>query len=404
MTTRLRFWRALCATVAAAGLLSVPYGRLGPALAQAPGTPIVIGASLSLTGIFADGGKYSLEGYQLWIKQQNAKGGLLGRQIVLKYYDDQSEPATGVRLYERLINEDKVDVIMGPYGTAITAPAANVAERYKMPMICPETADVVMFRRGFKYIFQGLGPVQTYLYGVLSIAKDHKLRTLALIGPDTAFAHSLVDAVPEVARGFGQSIVYTEFYPARASDFASVIEKVKAANPDAVLAMAFPNDSIGVLRQLKQSNYAPKLFYEAIGASDPRYVQSAGQDVNGVFSVTAWDPDNSSKENAEFKSGYRAEFHRDPDYHAASNYSALEVLAAAVKRAGSLDHDKLRDAIAAVSLRTLIGTWRIDPRTGIQLGYTSYILQWQNGKQVIVYPGNVAHGKPIVPFPAWAGR
>jgi branched-chain amino acid transport system substrate-binding protein len=404
MTTRVRFGRALFATAAAASLLVAPGAGLRPVGAQGTPPPIVIGASLSLTGIFADGGKYSLEGYQLWIKQQNAKGGLLGRQLVLKYYDDQSDPATGVRLYERLINEDKVDVIMGPYGTAITAPAANVAERYKMPMICPETADVAMFQRGFKYIFQGLGPVQTYLYGVLSIAKDHKLRTLALIGPDTAFGHSLVNAVPEVARGFGQSIVYTEFYPARANDFASVIEKVKAANPDVLLAMAFPNDSIGVLRQLKQSNYAPKIFYEAIGASDPRYVDSAGKDVNGVFSVTAWDPDNPSKENAQFKSSYRAEFHRDPDYHAASNYSALEVLAAAVKRVGSLDHDKLRDAISDVRVSTLIGNWRIDPRTGIQLGYTSYILQWQNGKQVIVYPGNVAHGKPIVPFPSWAGR
>ena len=404
MTTRVRFGRALFATAAAASLLVAPGAGLRPVGAQGTPPPIVIGASLSLTGIFADGGKYSLEGYQLWIKQQNAKGGLLGRQLVLKYYDDQSDPATGVRLYERLINEDKVDVIMGPYGTAITAPAANVAERYKMPMICPETADVAMFQRGFKYIFQGLGPVQTYLYGVLSIAKDHKLRTLALIGPDTAFGHSLVNAVPEVARGFGQSIVYTEFYPARANDFASVIEKVKAANPDVLLAMAFPNDSIGVLRQLKQSNYAPKIFYEAIGASDPRYVDSAGKDVNGVFSVTAWDPDNPSKENAQFKSSYRAEFHRDPDYHAASNYSALEVLAAAVKRVGSLDHDKLRDAISDIRVPTLIGNWRIDPRTGIQLGYTSYILQWQNGKQVIVYPGNVAHGKPIVPFPSWAGR
>jgi branched-chain amino acid transport system substrate-binding protein len=264
---RLRFLAALPAAAALVPSVTRP--------AQAQGAPIVIGASLSLTGIFADGGKYSLEGYQLWIKQQNAKGGLLGRPIALKYYDDQSDGATGVRLYERLINEDKVDIIMGPYGTAITAPAANVAERYKMPMICPETADVAMFSRGFKYIFQGLGPVQTYLFGVLSIAKDHHLKTLALIGPDTAFAHSLVNAVPEVARGFGQAIVYTEFYPARASDFSSVIEKVKAANPDVVLAMAFPNDSIGVLRQLKVSNYAPKIFYEAIGPSDPRFVQSA---------------------------------------------------------------------------------------------------------------------------------
>jgi len=394
---RLRFLAAFLVAVL------VPYGA-APAVAQTQGAPIVIGAALSLTGIFADGGKYSLEGYQLWIKQQNAKGGVLGRPVVLKYYDDQSDPATGVRLYERLVNEDKVDILMGPYGTAITAPAANVAERYKMPMICPETADVAMFSRGFKYIFQGLGPVQTYLFGVLSIAKDHHLKTLALIGPDTAFSHALVNAVPEVARGFGQAIIYTEFYPARASDFSSVVEKVKAANPDVVLAMAFPNDAIGLLRQLKVSNYAPPIFYEAVGASDPRFVQSAGKDVDGVFSVTGWDSDDTSPENTQFKASYRAEYHHEPDYHAASNFSALEVLAAALKSVGSLDREKLRDALATIRVKTLVGTWRVDPRTGIQLGYTSYILQWQNGKQVIVYPGNVAHGKPIVPFPAWAGR
>ena len=120
--------------------------------------------------------------------------------------------------------------------------------------------------------------------------------------------------------------------------------------------------------------------------------------------MTAWDPDAQTPENTSFKASYRAEFKREPDYHSASNYSSLEVLAAALKRAGSLDREKLRDAIAAVNPRTLIGTWRVDPRTGIQLGYTSYILQWQNGKQVIVYPGNVAHGKPLVPFPAWSSR
>src|SRR5476649_908445 len=115
---RLPFTRVLVA-VAVAASLCMPYGNMRAAQAQNQ-PPIVIGASLSLTGIFADGGKYSLEGYQLWIKQQNARGGLLGRQLVLKFYDDQSVGATGARLYERLINEDKVDIIMGPYGTAIT--------------------------------------------------------------------------------------------------------------------------------------------------------------------------------------------------------------------------------------------------------------------------------------------
>jgi branched-chain amino acid transport system substrate-binding protein len=201
-------------SMAAAGAAS---SAIGLAPAQAQSKPLVLGASLSLTGIYADGGKYSLEGYQLGIKQANAKGGLFGRQLALKYYDDQSDGATGVRLYERLINEDKVDVIIGPYGTAITAPTSNVAEKYKMPMICPETADVAMFSRGYKYIFQALGPVQSYLFGVLSIAHDRGFKRLAVIGPDVAFGHSLANAVPTIARGFGQAIVYQEFYPGNSS-------------------------------------------------------------------------------------------------------------------------------------------------------------------------------------------
>ncbi|MBV8356186.1 MAG: amino acid ABC transporter substrate-binding protein [Candidatus Eremiobacteraeota bacterium] len=371
--------------------------------ARAQGKPILIGAAVSLSGIFADGGKYSLEGYQLGVAHVNAQGGVLGRPLELKYYDDQSAPATGVRLYERLINEDKVDLVIGPYGTAISAPAANVAERYKMPMLMSETADVAMFHRGLHYIFQGLGPVQTYLYGVMSIAHDHGFRKLAVIGGDTAFPHSLANAVPEVARGFGQAIVYSEFYPGNASDFSSVVEKVRAADPDVVLAMAFPTDSLGLVRQLKQSNYAPKMFYEAIGASDPLFVRSVGRDCDGTFSVVAWNFAQKTPESQAFVRDYQAMFHREPDYHSASNYSAIHVLTAAVKSAGSVDNQKIRDALATMRLKTLLGTYRVD-QYGIQLGYTSYIIQWQKGKQEIVYPGNVATAKPIVPFPAWSGR
>jgi branched-chain amino acid transport system substrate-binding protein len=398
MTAALARLARVTATIAALAALLV--GLRPPAVAQQK--PIVFGTAVSLSGIFADGGHYSLEGYQLWIKQQNAKGGLLGRPVELKYYDDQSDGATGVRLYERLINEDHVDVIVGPYGTAITAPATNVAARYKMPMICPETADIAMFQRGNRYIFQGLGPVQTYLFGLLSIAHEHGFKRLAVIGGDTAFPHSLANAVPEIARGFGQSIVYQEFYPQSASDLSTVVQKMRAANPDVVLAMAFPNDSIVLLRNMKQANYAPKMFYEAIGPSDPQFEKNAGKDGDNVFSATNWNPDTPTAENKNFISSYRAEFHRDPDYHAASNYSALTIVAAAIRKSGSLDQEKLRDNLATMSAPTLLGTYRVNPANGIQLGYTSYIIQWQHGKQAVVYPRNAAAAKPpIIPFPSW---
>lgn len=400
MLDRSQFIRHLAGAGTAAAL--VPLARI-PAEAQA-NHPIVLGASLSMTGIYADGGRYCLEGYQLAIKQINAKGGVLGRPLALKYYDDQSDGATGVRLYERLINEDKVDVIVGPYGTAITAPATNVAEKYKMPLICPETADVAMFGRGYRYIFQALGPVQSYLYGLLSIAHDHGFKRLAVIGGDIAFAHSLANAVPTIARGFGQAVVFQEFYPGNASDFSSVVEHVKAANPDVLLAMAFPNDSVGVLRQLKQSNYAPKMFYEAIGASDPLFVKNVGADANGTYSSVSWNIAAKDPANLAFMRSYQAEYHRAPDYHAAANFACIEVVAAALRKAGAVDQEKLRNAYATLQVPTILGTYKVDPRTGIQLGYISYIIQWQHGKQIVVYPSNVADGKPVIPFPAWASR
>jgi branched-chain amino acid transport system substrate-binding protein len=393
---RPHFLSALAGTAALGGVTALP--------ARAQSGPIVLGASLSLSGIYADGGKYSLEGYQLAIDQVNAKGGVLGRKLQLKYYDDQSEGATGIRLYERLVNEDKVDILVGPYGTAITAPVTNVAEKYKMPMICPETADVAMFSRGYRYIFQALGPVQSYIYGIMSIAHDHGYKKLAIVGGDIAFSHSLANAVPTIARGFGQAIVFQEFYPGNASDFSSVVEKLKSSGADAVLAMSFPNDSVGLLRQFKLSNYAPKMFYEAIGASDPRMINSVGNDIEGVYSAVSWNIAAKDPANLAFMKSYADAYKRPPDYHAAANFACIEVVVAALKKAGAVDQEKLREAYATLNVPTILGTYKVQPSTGIQLGYISYIIQWQKGKQVVVYPANVANGKAVVPFPSWSGR
>jgi branched-chain amino acid transport system substrate-binding protein len=168
--------------------------------------------------------------------------------------------------------------------------------------------------------------------------------------------------------------------------------------------MSFPNDSVGVLRQLKQSNYAPKMFYEAIGASDPLFAKNVGSDADGTYSSVSWNIAAKDPANVAFMKSYQAEFHRAPDYHAAANFACIDVVVAALKKAGSVNQDKLRDAYAGLVLPTILGTYKVDPRNGIQLGYISYIMQWQRGKQIVVYPSNVADGKPIIPLPAWSSR
>jgi branched-chain amino acid transport system substrate-binding protein len=168
--------------------------------------------------------------------------------------------------------------------------------------------------------------------------------------------------------------------------------------------MSFPNDSVGLLRQLKQSNYAPKMFYEAIGASDPLFVKNVGTDAEGTYSSVSWNIAAKDPANLAFMKSYQQEFNRAPDYHAAANFACIEVVVAALKKAGAVDQEKLRDAYANLNTETILGTFKVDPRTGIQLGYISFIMQWQHGKQIVVYPSNVANGKPIIPFPAWASR
>src|SRR6266853_4099863 len=149
--------------------------------------PIRIGASMSLTGTYAKLGKNQHEGYKLCVKELNAKGGLLGRKVDLVVYDDQSLPPTAVRLYEKLITEDKVDAVMGPYSSAVSEAAANVTEKYKKVMVAPLAATTSIFKKGRKYIFMVVSPAEVYLDGLVDMAVKRGLKTIAIINEDTLF-------------------------------------------------------------------------------------------------------------------------------------------------------------------------------------------------------------------------
>jgi branched-chain amino acid transport system substrate-binding protein len=394
--------RRVAASIA---LVALAFSAGVPARSAAPtGKPIVIGGSISLTGRFADGGKYTQQGYQMWVDDQNAKGGLLGRPLELKTYDDQSDAATGIRLYERLVNEDKVDLLVGPYGSALTAPTTNVAERYKMAMICPEDAAPATFQRGLKTVFQGLPAAVHYVDGVIAMAKEKNLKTIAFVGEDSPFPHAIASGIADVAARAGLSVVFTEYYPPNSTDFSALVQKIKAANPDVVLGGAFVPDSIALTRGLKQVNFAPKILYLAIGGSDPAFFPAVGPDSEGVMASTAWSPTLKTPGNDAFTRDFTAKFGRPPDYHSASAYSGLMVLAEAVRRAGAIDQDKIVANLSAISMPTLLGTYKVEPGTGLQVGYQAYVLQWQSGKQPLIYPSERAQAKPRIPMPAWQGR
>ena len=221
--------------------------RASPGWAQ---SPIKIGASLSLTGTYAAPAQNQQRGYQLCAKQVNEAGGVVGRKLEFVLYDDQSQPATAVRLYERLVTQDKVDLLLGPYSSPVTEAVASINEKYKMPMVAPLAAATSIFKKGRRYIFMIQSPAEVYLEGVVEIAARKGLKTVALINEDTLFPKATVQGTLELAKKKGLQVVFVEAYPKGHTDFSGILTKVKAANPDVLGASTYFDDAVASTRQM----------------------------------------------------------------------------------------------------------------------------------------------------------
>ena len=385
-----------------AAILVCFIGASSRTAGAADNSPILIGATVSETGAYAEDGKYALQGYQLYVDQQNAKGGWLGRKLELKIYDDASDGATSLTEYQKLIQQDHVNIIVGPYSSAITAAVANVADQYKMPMISPEVASTAPFKRGLKYIFQGTATSDKYVSGAIAIAKQYGYKRIALTGEDTAFPRSIAAAVPDLAKNAGLDLVFNELYPHNASDYTAIVQKIKQANPDVVLAISYFPDSVGIIRALKQANVTPKELFFTIGPAEPNFAKEVGSDATGVLFASNWNPVLKTEGNAAFANAFKAKFGMPADYHSAQNFAAMQVLGAAIASAKGIDNDKIRDFMATHEVETVCGTYKVDSN-GIQVGYDSLTEQWQGGKQLVVYPAKYAQAKMLNPY-QWASK
>jgi branched-chain amino acid transport system substrate-binding protein len=397
MTSFLRLGKVLApAVVAGVGLASLPL----PAAAQ---TPIKIGASMSVTGTYAKPGTYQKEGYDICIDELNAKGGLLGRKVELVIYDDQSQPATAVKLYEKLITEDKVDAVMGPYSSAVSEAVANVTEKYKKVMVAPLAATTSIFKKGRKYIFMVITPAENYLDGLIDMAAKRGLKTVAIINEDTLFPKASAAGTAEAAKKRGMQVVLQEAYPKGNTDFSALLVKIKAANPDVVAAGTYFDDAVAITRQMKELNVNPKMFGLTVGGDLPEFYDLLKQNAEYVYGSTQWDETLPYAGQKEFLAAYTKKFKHEPSYHAAAGYAGCLLYGEAVKRAGTLDADKVREQLLKMETKTAFGEYKVDA-DGFQVAHKMVMLQWQDGKRVVVWPDDLAGGKPRYPTPEWGKR
>lgn len=402
--------RNTCVALVVLILTALPF----VAAAQAP---IRIGVSVGISGQYAALGQNQVRGHRLCAKDANEAGGVLGRKIELLIEDDKSQPAEAGRIYEKFITQDKIDAVLGPYSSPITEVVANIVERHKLPMVATGAATTSIFRKGRKYVFMLLSPAEVYMEGLIDLAAKRGLKTIAIIYEDTLFPKAIAQGASDMARKRGLQVVLFEPYGKGATDFNAVIAKVKAANPDVLGAATYFNDSIAITRQMKAADVNPRMYGVTVGGDLPKFHETLGSAAEYVYGAAQWEPALVTLRAGglvpiarqypgarEFVDAHQKEYPgADLSYHTAQGYAACQVLLEGIRRAGTVQGEKVREAIVALDINTIYGAFKVDP-DGFQVAHKMVVFQWQDGKKVIVWPEQLAPGRPRFPTPAWSQR
>jgi branched-chain amino acid transport system substrate-binding protein len=355
--------------------------------AAAAAEPIRVGGSLSDSGKYAEPSRMIRAGYELWADQINARGGLLGRPVELILYDDRSDVRRVDALYRKLFEEDRVDLVLSPYGSPATMAASDLSEKRRAVMIACSAASEAVWERGHQYLFGLYSTADRYCIGFLDLMARQNLRTIAVVYEDSPFHRSIRQGAERWARMFGIEVVYRRSF-GRLEDLRDgALEALQAAAPGGLLFSGYPPQTYEWIDWMQAASYRPPALIFTIAPIHPGFYGKVGPYAEGVFGPSQWEP----FERIPFPGTSR--FIRDfveysglmPSYHASAAFSACQILERAVTETRSLDHDRIRDYISRLDSVSVIGRFKVDPN-GRQIGHNPLIIQWQGGRKEIVYP------------------
>ena len=414
-------WRNVCGRVSTMSLVALALYALGSMAPLQAQEPIKIGFSVSLTGGLASSGKAHLLSKQIWAEEINAKGGLLGRPVKLVYFDDQTNAANVPGIYSKLMDVDKVDLLMGAATNLIVAAMPHIMARKKMVMVLLALGSNAEFNYPKYFQSAPFGPDPK---GVLSnaffeVAKSIKPapKTVALVGADAEFSNNVLIGARENAKKFGLQIVYDKSYPPSTVDYSPIVRAVQATNPDIVLLASYPPDSVGMVRAATEIGLRTQLFGGAmVGMQYASLIGQLSEKLNRVVNYHFFvpSPKMSFPGIEEFLKKYQARAKDsgvDPlgFYQPPFAYAAMQVLEQAIKATGTLDDDKLADYIHKNTFKTIVGDIRFN-ELGEWADARVIMVQFQNiqgtgleqymtgHKQVIVYPNDLRDGDLEYPF------
>ncbi|MDI6762302.1 MAG: amino acid ABC transporter substrate-binding protein [Thermodesulfobacteriota bacterium] len=386
------------------GVFLIIFCLNGGALAK---DNIRIGFSMALTGPFAPAAKGQMDAYLLWEELVNKNGGILvkefGRRLPVKlvYYDDKSEAETAVKVYEKLITDDKVDLLFAPNSTTIHFAVFPIAEKYKAPIVGNTAASVKLRDLKSKYFwFVTATMADRQMRALVDLLISLKVKTVAVVNIQDIFPRENLEFLIPYLKGGGFEIVLQKDYPRGIRDMVTVLSEAKGKNPDAFIALSTPPDTFLTAAQIQEVGFNPKFFFQLIGAAAVAFGPRLGAATEGISTFGHWSPKAPWPGAKAFLDNYVAKFKVIPDYlNSTLAYVSCQIIEQAVERAGTLNWEKLSEVIAKEEFPTINGPIRFTGSENLQT--PAMVLQWQKGEIEIIWPSEVATAKPLYPKPPW---
>ena len=395
----------ICASVA---LLFVPFAARADDV-------ITLGAAVSMTGKYAQNGANTRNGYDLAVKTINERRGIMigGKpyRLVIRYYDDESTPARATELAERLIKQDKVKFMLGPYSSDLTKAILPVIEKHGVPMVEGNGAARQLFTKGYHYIFAVLSTSEQYLTSAIQLAAEnaHKLGkkpeeiTIALAMENDPFAQDVRAGVLDDAERHGMRVVIDDQLPPELNDMAVTLAKIKALKPDMLVVSGHEKGAITAVTQIKAMKVRVPII-AMTHCDSAELAEKFAEASEHTLCAAQWHPELNYEDDlfgtaSDFAAAFKAAYGYEAPYQAAQSAASVQVFADAIDRAQSLDPAKVRDAIAATELQTFFGKVKFDD-AGRNIAKPMVLCQIRAGKYVIVSPKDRAKDEAVIPRPA----
>lgn len=365
---------------------------------------LTLGVITSITGGDSEFGKAQKDGYELALKEINAAGGIAGKQVKLKYIDDKSNAQESAKAVDELVNQDKAQVILGPYSSGAALSVAKKADTYKIPVVVPTATAANVTQTGSKFVFRLCATSDDYAKAIVGLLQERgDAKTMAIVHEDQNFGASAEKAMVDVAKKAGFEVVADETYSVKDLDFKPMLNRVKQKNPDVIYFASYSKDAVALMTQAKEINLNAKYWTAAgTGFSVASFPKDAGAAAEYTLSAGQWDASVNWKGSKEFDDNIFKMTGVHPSYHDIEAYAALYVVKAAIEKAGAYDAAKITDALRNLNMDTAFGPVKFDA-TG-QNGHPVIVTQVQKGQFVTVFPQSAASAKLIAPTPAWDQR